>query len=266
MYYQGSTCRSHPKGWETSVRLRIQFSKIGKVRFVGHRDVARIVERALRRCGTPVTYSQGFSPRMRLSFGLALPTCYESEAEYLDVPLDPEHVVDDGVMCVGWGRGKSCSTEQLRTTLNETLPEGFEVTALVIEPKGGPSLQESVTSCTWRFDIRGATLNSVEQAIAVALESATIDVERTKKNEILRENIRDGVRELRIDGISELGPIVVTELSAKPRVIRPSELLQVIAPGSELGIAKRTHQWIEREGKRNEPLMPTNSQKLKDLA
>ncbi|MED5540523.1 MAG: TIGR03936 family radical SAM-associated protein, partial [Actinomycetota bacterium] len=95
------------------MRLRLRFSKIGKVRFVGHRDVARIIERGLRRCGVPVTYSEGFSPRVRLSFGLALPTCYESEAEYLDIPLDPESVVDGDVVCTGWREGTTYSIEQL---------------------------------------------------------------------------------------------------------------------------------------------------------
>ena len=247
------------------MRLRLRFSKIGKVRFVGHRDVARIVERALRRGGVPVTYSQGFSPRVRLSFGLALPTCYESDAEYLDMPLDPESIVDGDVVCTGWGEGNTYSTEQLQTTLNEALPTGFDITALVLEPKGGPSLQESVVSCTWRFDIRGAETDCVEKAIAAALESSTIEAERKKKNEILSENIRDGVHDLRIAGTSELGPIVVAELAAKPRVIRPSELVDILAPGSELGIAKRTHQWIEREGERCEPLTPSNSRTVKDL-
>ena len=246
------------------MRLRLRFSKIGKVRFVGHRDVARIVERALRRGGVPVTYSQGFSPRVRLSFGLALPTCYESDAEYLDIPLDPESIVDGDVVCTGWGEGNTYSTEQLQTTLNEALPTGFDITALVLEPKGGPSLQESVVSCTWRFDIRGAETDCVEKAIAAALESSTIEAERKKKNEILSENIRDGVHDLRIAGTSELGPIVVAELAAKPRVIRPSELVDILAPGSELGVAKRTHQWIEDEGQRQEPLMPSKSLQLKE--
>lgn len=247
------------------MRLRLRFSKFGKVRFVGHRDVARIIERALRRCGVPVTYSEGFSPRVRLSFGLALPTCYESDAEYLDIPLDPESIVDGDVVCTGWGEGNTYSTEQLQMTLNEALPKGFDVIALALEPKGGLSLQESVLSCTWRFDMRGAETDRVEKAIAAVLASSTVEAERKKKNEILRENIRDGVYDLRIDGTSELGPMVVAELAAKPRVIRPSELVEVLAPGSELGVARRTHQWIEREGERCEPLTPTNSRTTKDL-
>jgi len=72
------------------VKVRIRFTKQGKVRWTSHRDVARIWERALRRAGLPVAYTEGFSPRPRLSFGLALPTGYESDAEYLDVDLlDP---------------------------------------------------------------------------------------------------------------------------------------------------------------------------------
>ena len=70
--------------------LRVRYSKLGKIRFVGHRDVARIWERALRKAEIPVLYSQGFSPHPRLSFGLALPTGFESEAEYVDIYLDDD--------------------------------------------------------------------------------------------------------------------------------------------------------------------------------
>ena len=66
-------------------RLRVRFSKFGKVRFTSHRDVARIWERSLRRGDVAVAYTEGFSPRPKLSFGLALSTGYESYGEYLDI-------------------------------------------------------------------------------------------------------------------------------------------------------------------------------------
>ncbi len=69
------------------MRVRIRFSKLGKVRWTSHRDVARMWERAFRRVGLPVAYTSGFSPRPKVSFGLALPTGHESVAEYLDVEL-----------------------------------------------------------------------------------------------------------------------------------------------------------------------------------
>ena len=69
------------------MRIRIRFTRLGKVRFTSHRDLARIWERVLRRVALPVARSEGFSPRPRLHFGLALSTGYESLAEYLDVDL-----------------------------------------------------------------------------------------------------------------------------------------------------------------------------------
>ncbi len=246
------------------MRLRIRFSKLGKVRFVGHRDVARIVERGLRRCGVPFTYSEGFSPRVRMSFGLALPTCYESVAEYLDVPLNPESIEDGYIACTGWGEGKSYNEQEMQEALSQALPAGFDVVALTLEPKGGNSLQETVISCGWRFDIPGADANSVEEAIERTLQSSEIETERKKKNKLVREDIRYGIHDLRFDGQSERGPVVIAELSAKPRVIRPSELVDVLAPGAEMGIARRTHQWIEHEGQRQEPLLPSTSPQLKE--
>ena len=240
------------------MRLRIRFSKTGKVRFVGHRDVARIMERALRRVGVPVTYSEGFSPRLKMSFGLALPTCYESGAEYLDVPLESESVEHQTIACVGWAKGERRNEQQMQIALSEALPEGFEVIALRVEPSGGVSLQESVMSCGWEFDIRGIKPSQVEEKVEQVLSSTTVEVERKKKNELVRENIRAGIMHLSVEGESERGVIIATELAAKPRVIRPSELLSALAPNSEIGVARRTHQWIEQDGQRVEPLLLSN--------
>ena len=69
------------------MKLRLRYAKLGKVRFTSHRDTARVWERAMRRAGVPVAVSAGFTPRPRLSFGLALPTGAESVAEYLDLEV-----------------------------------------------------------------------------------------------------------------------------------------------------------------------------------
>src|SRR5205823_8369418 len=70
-----------------AMRLRVRFSKLGKIRWTSHRDVARMWERAFHRTALPLAYTQGFSPRPKVSFGLALPTGHESVAEYLDFKL-----------------------------------------------------------------------------------------------------------------------------------------------------------------------------------
>src|SRR5438874_3489078 len=97
------------------VRVRLRFSKLGKVRWTSHRDVARMWERAFRRVSLPLAYTQGFSPRPKVSFGLALPTGAESLAEYLDVELDPRVTELD---------------EHLPARLTPALPVGIDVTAM----------------------------------------------------------------------------------------------------------------------------------------
>ncbi len=133
-------------------RVRIRFSKHGKVRFTSHRDLARIWERALRRAGVAVAYSEGFSPRPKLSFGLALSTGHESEAEYLDVALrdapGPEAV------------------EQLPALLAPALPAGVEVQAATVLPPGAASLQQVVTSCTWYIEIGDVAPDEVAAGVA----------------------------------------------------------------------------------------------------
>ena len=69
------------------MKLRVRSTKIGKVRFTSHRDAARIWERALRIAELPIAATEGFTPRPKISFGLALPTGAESIAEYTDIEL-----------------------------------------------------------------------------------------------------------------------------------------------------------------------------------
>ena len=75
-------------------RIRIRYAKRGPLRFTSHRDFARAFERALRRAGVPIAYSQGFTPHPKISYASAAPTGVASEAEYLEIglqaPVDPD--------------------------------------------------------------------------------------------------------------------------------------------------------------------------------
>ena len=134
--------------------IRARFTKLGKVRFTSHRDIARIWERALRRAELPVMYSAGFSPRPKLHFGLALSTGHESVAEYVDIDLEETASAD--------------AVSSATLLLTACLPEGVDVVALSVVPQG-PSLQEAVTSCSWLIALPGVSVADLE----VARESAT---------------------------------------------------------------------------------------------
>jgi radical SAM-linked protein len=78
-------------------RVRLRFAKRGPVRLVSHHDLLRCLERGLRRAGLPVARTQGFNPRFRIVFPLALGLGIEGRREVLDLeltePLDPSEVL-----------------------------------------------------------------------------------------------------------------------------------------------------------------------------
>jgi len=217
------------------VRIRIRFAKIGRVRWTSHRDVARMWERALRRARLPMAYTEGFSPRPKLSFGLALPTGCESSAEYLDVALrEPVDPVD------------------VTATFSSLLPDGVDVLAAQVLPEGMGSLQEEVTSCRWEIDVPHVDPDGLDEVIARVLGAEVMSVTRERKGRPVTDDLRPSVLVLSSAGPCGAGAGLVAELGTRPRGVRPAELAQVM--GVELGLARRTNQWIERDGSRWEPL------------
>ena len=222
------------------MRIRIRYTKHGKVRFTSHRDVARIFQRVLRRAGLPVAYSQGFSPRPKIAFGLALSTGHESEAEYLDIDLDPERI--DGL-----------EMGDLPARLSNELPEGMAVTAAVIIDRRTASLQQAVTSCTWQIDVIDIDANTVAGAVARALAAETLVVTRERKGKKVVDDLRPSVLSLDVEGLIEAeeqeGSRVrlLAELATQPRALRVSELLGALDPQLIEHRVLRLHQWTANE-------------------
>lgn len=70
------------------MKARIKFSKTGSMRFIGHLDVMRYFQKAFRRAGICIAYSQGYSPHQLMSFTSPLGLGLTSEGEYLDIELE----------------------------------------------------------------------------------------------------------------------------------------------------------------------------------
>ena len=68
-------------------RLRVEFCKQGRLALLSHLEVARALERAVRRAGLPFAISQGFSPHMKIAFGAALPVGVGGLHEVFDLQL-----------------------------------------------------------------------------------------------------------------------------------------------------------------------------------
>jgi radical SAM-linked protein len=197
-------------------------------------------ERALRKARLPVAYTEGFSPRPKLSFGLALPTGCESLAEYLDVALR-----------------ETVAPEQIANGFSPLLPDGVDVLGAQVLPDGAGSLQEEVTSCRWEIDVPQLDPDALDAVIAQVMGAEVLSVTRERKGRPVTDDLRPSVLALSSAGPLGSGAGLVAELGTRPRGVRPAELAQVM--GTELGLARRTHQWIERDGSRWEPVPMTVS-------
>jgi radical SAM-linked protein len=117
-----------------SMRLRLTFSKAGAMQYVGHLDLHRSWERAFRRSGLAIEYSQGFHPQPHLSLACALPVGFTSQCELLDAWLQQD-----------------CSLKQVAQALAPALPPGLELIQVQqIDPQS-PALQTLVSSAVYRI-------------------------------------------------------------------------------------------------------------------
>lgn len=232
--------------------LRVRFTKSGKIRFTSHRDVARIWERGLRRAGLPVAYTEGFSPRPKLSFGFALPTGYESLGEYLDVNLRSGAMQSD-VDC-----------ERLPSVLDPVLPAGIGVQAVVPLQAGAASLQQAVTSVTWHIELAGTVdAGAARGAVDGVLAAPELMVTRQRKGATIVDDIRSGILSVDIreralsntsanESTSAFGVVLQAELATQPRAVRPAELVGALGRGLRADRVVRIQQWTHAGGARQE--------------
>ena len=69
------------------MKVRVKFAKEGAMKFIGHLDIMRYFQKAIKRAGIDVAYSEGFSPHMIMSFAAPLGVGTESLGEYFDLEL-----------------------------------------------------------------------------------------------------------------------------------------------------------------------------------
>jgi radical SAM-linked protein len=114
------------------MRVRITFSKQGALRYTGHLDLHKLWERAARRAGLPLSYSQGFHPQPRISLAAALPLGFSSRGEIMDIRLNEDLALED-----------------ISTRLNENLPTGIRVLEIENVDERTPALQTQVLSAVY---------------------------------------------------------------------------------------------------------------------
>lgn len=233
--------------------IRVRFTRGEEVKFISHLDLMKVFERALRRTGLPVAYSQGFNPHPQMVFGLPLSVGVTSEAEYADFELSQEF-----------------SPSEFQDRLNQGLPGGIRITEAGVRKSKG-NIMASITGAVYEIT---AFLKEFPEFTDI---SARVSHFMDKSNIIVRKEGKGGVKDvdirpliLKLDialakqappGYEDFGPaFLITALlrAGSAANLRPELLMGALAAetGFEPGVFKvhRSRLFIDKDGKFSDPM------------
>lgn len=191
-------------------KLRLRYAKRGPLRFTSHRDVARAFERALRRAGVPMAYSQGFTPHPKISWIGASPTGVASEAEYLEIQVvervDAVHLV---------------------TSLDGVLPRGLDLLEAVSASSSG-SLTERIEASRWRIELPGVSRERLQEAVDRLLNVDEVQVERLTKHGMRTIDVRPAIVSAEVSGINESYGILELVVRQLTPAVRPDDVMSAL--------------------------------------
>lgn len=119
------------------MKLRIKFRKYGPIRFIGHLDVMRFFQKAIRRAQIDVAYSGGYSPHQIMTFAAPLGVGMTSNGEYMDIEV---HSIT------------SCTDVMER--LNQASVPGIEIVSVKILPENAGNAMASVAAASYTVRFR----------------------------------------------------------------------------------------------------------------
>lgn len=150
------------------MNIRMKFKKHGCMKFIGHLDIMRYFQKAIRRAGIDIAYSEGFSPHMIMSFAAPLGVGLTSEGEYVDLQVH------------------SCQSSQKAVdALNSVMVEGMEVVSFLRLPDNVKNAMASVAAADYFVKFReGCAPESWEEKFQAFLQKDEMRIiKKTKKSE-----------------------------------------------------------------------------------
>lgn len=189
------------------MKARIKFRKNGVMKFIGHLDIMRYFQKAIRRAEIPIAFTSGYSPHMIMSFANPLGVGLTSDGEYFDIELT-----------------ESIASKEAVRRLNEQMVDGMEIVSFVQIPDDKKSKGMSIVAgADYLSSVKNGSLpeDLAEKLEAFYAQNEICVVKKTKKSEkevdirpmIYKLECRDGKIYMRVaaGSVQNLKPELVTE-------------------------------------------------------
>lgn len=119
------------------MKLIAAYQKGNEIAMISHLDIQRTLQRAFRRAGIPLLYSNGFNPHPQFSFATAAATGMSSECEWFEVQLSEE-----------------MAPEEFVRRANEVMPQGMRVSGAFAAPENYGSLSAKLRAAEYRVELQ----------------------------------------------------------------------------------------------------------------
>ena len=217
------------------MKARIKFEKQGNLRFIGHLDLMRYFQKANRRAGIPIAYSEGFSPHQIMSFAAPLSMGVESTAEYADFKLR-----DDAVM----------TSEEAVRRLNGEMAEGLRILSFLRIPDDTPNCMSTMYAADYRAwfpevpQLSGGELSGLSEAVRTLLDRTELTVMREGKKGVKEVDIRPMIHSLR----AEQDGLYLCIAQGSAANLKPETVLQALCalPGASF-LGELKHRYTRTE-------------------
>ena len=189
---------------------RLLFEKTGSAVWMSHLDLMRLMQRAFKRAGLPLTHTQGFNPRPSVSIALPLSVGVESVCELMDFDLE----------------GELPPMETIQTRLNAVLVPGVTVRQVYMDGRKIRDL--ALLRCRLGLEYDGGIPAGATDAIATLFARESLMVEKKSKNGIREQDIRPMIRELSVAQTGEKELRVEALITCQNPSLNPVQLYGAI--------------------------------------
>ncbi len=180
-------------------RVRIRFSKLRDLRLIGHRDLARLLERLFRRAGLRLGMSEGFHPKPRISFPSALALGFEGQNEVMELEL-----------------AENWTPQALRQRLDAFCPPGIAFGSIEVRPQGTKKAQ--VRSLSYAIPIDSRYRQELPDRIRRLMASNSCVVLRPKDQKTI--DLRPRLASLSLkDDVLSMSILAAVEATPGPREV-----------------------------------------------
>lgn len=163
------------------MKIRIKFAKYGTMKFIGHLDMMRFFQKAIRRAHIDIKYSEGFSPHQIMSFAAPLGVGIESRGEYMDIEVQ-----------------SMTSTEDMKKALNLVMVEGVEVLSVTLLPEQVKNAMASVAAASYSLQMKEGCfpIEDLSEKIKAFYSQETIPYTKETKKSVRELDLKQGIYEI----------------------------------------------------------------------